>query len=279
MAIMKLDFGSTHERKILANNFMKYTFIDFVNAAVEAPTVSDIHGIAKLAFTAFWRELKERETKEAKSIYIDNLISFMRALGGRNKTGSKNGIGRLAYFLNAFSEELSLWLANQNALEFIGNDHFELIRGGHGTDDPDCVFTCSNGYKFTLEVKMYYNQESYNKAKIDTNFHKADYCIAFILESKEWLFSRRADNYNVLYTVEELSDTDPWLAELNLPTCITTVQFSVPGKKLNDLTDEELLSAAREVVEGDIVKREVSFRFYENKTANFYKREVNYAAK
>jgi hypothetical protein len=250
---------------------MEYAFIDFVKAAIEAPCVSDIHGIVKLAFAAFWRELKARETKEAKTIYINDLIVFMKALTGKNKSGSKNSIGRLAYFLNAFSEEVSLWLANQGKLEFIGNDHFELMRGGHGTDDPDCVFTCSNGYKFTLEVKMYYNQESYNKAKIDTNFHKADYCIAFLLESKEWLFSLKADNYDVLYTVEALSNTDPWLAEINLPTCITTVQFSVPGKKLGDLTDEELLAAAKKVYVGTEVKNEVNFRFYENKTKDFFK--------
>jgi len=250
---------------------MEYAFIDFIKAASEAPTVSDVQGIVKLAFAAFLRELKARETKEAKSIYIDNLIVFMKTLGGRNKTRSKNGIGRLAYFLNAFSEELSLWLANQNALEFIGNDHFELLRGGHGTDDPDCIFTCSSGYKFTLEVKMYYDQESYNKAKIDTNFHKADYCIAFLLESKEWLFSRKDDNYDVLYTVDALSNSDPWLAEINLPTCITTVRFSVPGKKLDDLTDEELLAAAKKVYVGTEVKNEVNFRFYENKTKDFFK--------
>lgn len=216
---------------------MAKTFLDAVNETDELATIDDTYGIKILNFLAFWKVLLTRPVKE---IYTNLLLTFMKTLG-TNKSGGRNGISRLQYFLNAFSQEFSLFLANVARLTFIGDDHFFLVRGGTGTNDPDFLFTSRAGKQYTLEAKMYYNQASYLKNVAITNFHKADYCIAYIIDTKQWYFSKKSEGYTKLYTPNTLFSTDPWLSEIVLPTEVSTVQFSTPEAKLGDLFDDQVL--------------------------------------
>jgi hypothetical protein len=220
------------------------TFLKTVVASTEAP-FAIINNLAILNYTAFWRELV---TREDKLIFTANLIKFMNTLKGKNKSGGKNGISRLQFFLNAFSEELALLLANNGRLSFVGDDHFYLATGGTGTDDPDFYFTTNSGNTYTIEAKMYFTEESYYEQKKTTNFHAADYCLAFIISTKQWRFSRKVDDYDTLYEVSELSKSDPWLEELILPESINTVQFSVQNGILSKLTDAQVPSNVNYII-------------------------------
>ena len=192
-----------------------------------------------LNLSAMWKELFMRSSR---TIYTVWLIQFMQTLS-KNKSAGKNGISRLQHFLNALSQELSLFLANMGTLSFVGKDHYYLLEYGTGTNDPDFYFRPSNGNTYTMEAKMYFSRDSYTKLLGTTNFHNADYVIIFIIGTKEWLISRKIDNYNTLYSIKQLSDTDPQLTELVLPEIITTIQFYTTDdntKKLADRTDAEV---------------------------------------
>ena len=213
------------------------TFFDVILSTNQKPTHDDADGIAIIDFAAFWHTLHSREEK---FITVINLVKFMKTLGGKNKSGSENTIGRLQYFINAFSQELALFLANQGYIRFVGDDHYYLTRGATGTDDPDFCFTTKAGTQFTIEAKMYFSEASYHNKKATTNFHKADYCLAYIISSAKWRVSHKIDNYNTLYDIEELAKYYPQLLEIVLPNELTTVQFSIPNLKLSDLTDDQL---------------------------------------
>ena len=203
---------------------------------VEAHTTS---GRLILNLLAMWKVLFERSSM---SIYTASLIKFMQTLSN-NKSAGKNGISRLQHFLNALSQELSLFLANIDTLSFVSKDHYYLLEYGTGTNDPDFYFRPSNGNTYTLEAKMYFSRDSYTKLLATTNFHSADYVIIFIIGTKEWLISRKIDNYSTLYSIKQLSDTDQQLTELILPEIITTIQFYTTDantKKLADRTDAEV---------------------------------------
>lgn len=218
---------------------MNNSFIKTVIDCRDLVTAYTQNGLLILNLLAMWKELYNRATR---SIQTKWLKDFMKTLG-KNKSSGKNGISRLQCFLNALSQELSLLLANIKTLTFVGNDHFSLQMYGTGTNDPDFYFTPSNGNTYTLEAKMYFTKEKYNKLKTTTNFHKADYVIVFIIDTKEWLVSRKIDNYNTLYTIEQLSGTDTHLTELILPDVVTTIQFYVEDgadAKLADRFDDEV---------------------------------------
>jgi hypothetical protein len=218
----------------------KQTFFDIILNSDRPATIDDLEGINVLNMDAFWRALHLRaQVPDDKFIITTKLIKFVNTLG-KNKSGSDNAIGRLQFFLNAFSQELALYLANPNTLKFVGDDHYSLIRGSTGTNDPDFYFTTSSGRIVTLEAKMYFTEESYHSKKATTNFHKADYCLAYIIKSAKWMVSQKIDGYNVLYEIADLAKYYPWLLEINLPDELTTVQFSVPNTKLCDLTDQQL---------------------------------------
>ncbi len=236
------------------DNFKRSAFFDVILNSEQLATKDDAKGIAVLDMVAFWRTIHNRKEK---FIIVANLIKFMKTLG-KNKSGSDNAIGRLQFFLNAFSQELSLYLANPKTLRFVGDDHYCLIRGATGTDDPDFYFTTSNGKQFTIEAKMYFSEESYHSNKAITNFHKADYCLVYIISSAKWMVSQKVDCYNNLYNIEDLAKYYPWLLEIVLPDELTTVTFSVPGMKLSKLTDDELPA-------------EVNYTFYTKKNTTYNK--------
>ena len=202
-----------------------------------------IGSIQYLYFMGFWQELWTRLANNIHTIITKDLLKFMNTLEGQNKSGGKNGISRLQYFLNAFSQELSLILANLTKLTFVEDDHFWLQSGGHGTNAPDLLFTTSTGKQVTLEAKMYFNKASYNAKAPTTNFHTADYCIAYIICPEDpltgrWYFSKKSEGYLKLYSVSEILTTDPWLTELTLPTTLYRTSFWVSGANLSDLTDD-----------------------------------------
>jgi len=231
------------------------TFFDIILNSEQPATIGDdLRGIAVLDMGAFWREVYKREDKNITTV---NLIRFMNTLG-KNKSGSDNAIGRLQFFLNAFSQELALYLANPNTLKFVGDDHYSLIRGATGTDDPDFYFMTSNGKQFTIEAKMYFSEKSYHNKKATTNFHKADYCLVYIISSAKWMASQKADGYNTLYEIADLAKYYPWLLEINLPDSLTTIKFFIPDKDLNKLTDSQLPET-------------VNYTFYTKINTTYYK--------
>ena len=168
---------------------------------------------------------------------------------GKNKTSSNNSIGRFGFFSSTYLQENGLIVANPDTLRYIGNDHNELIRGSTGTDDPDFYFDAfDSNHKpctYKLEVKMYLSIESYFKNLETTNFHNADYCLAYLLNINKWVFSRKVDNYKEVFTAddEQLLQQEPWLRIINLPNTVTRLQFYIPNmpmKTFHSLTDNQL---------------------------------------
>ena len=204
------------------------------------PVEQDEFGFTVLNYGPFLHALYERESHELKTPALAAFISTL----GRNKSGSENSIGRFQYFANAFIEEASLHKCNQKILAFVGDDHYNLIRGATGTNDPDFYFYAKNGRTFTIEVKMYWSEESYRKELPNTNFHNADYCIAFLISTKQWVFSRRIDGYSKLCSASYFTNTDPWLLEITLPEKLTTIKIYVPeldSIQFSRLTNEQLV--------------------------------------
>ena len=212
---------------------MQNSFTKAVTDCKDPITAYTQNGLLILNLLAMWKELYNRNTRTIQTKWLKD---FMKTLG-KNKSSGKNGISRLQCFLNALGQELSLLLANIKTLTFVGKDHFDLRMYGTGTDDPDFYFTPSNGNTYTLEAKMYFTRDKYDENKATTNFHKADYVIVFVISTKEWLISRKIDNYSTLFTVEQLSETDSHLAELTLPDTVTTIQFYVTDSDSTKLAD------------------------------------------
>lgn len=204
------------------------------------PVEWDEHGYTILNYLPFLQILREREIYELKTPALAAFVSTL----GRNKSGSENSIGRFQYFANAFIEEDALHKCNPETLVFVGDDHYNLVRGATGTNDPDFYFYAKNGRTFTIEVKMYWSEESYRKELPDTNFHNADYCIAFLISTKQWVFSRRIDGYSKLCSASYFTNTDPWLLEITLPVSLTTIKIFVDGldsQQFSRLTNKQLV--------------------------------------
>lgn len=199
---------------------------------INSPVVAQDGKINLLNFKLFLDELEKRDPQ---TIRTAALIDFVSSLG-KNKSGSKNSIGRLQYFLNAYSQEIALLHANSN-LKFVKDDHEYLKRGNTGTNDADFVLEASNGKNYTIDAKMYGTKKGYFSRLSETNFHDADYALIFTnKETPRWLFSKKSENYETLYTPDELKETDPWLLEINLPTSIRLIYFTFD----KDLTDVEV---------------------------------------
>lgn len=199
---------------------------------INSPVIERNGKINFLNFKLFLEELKKRDSKIIKT---PALIDFVSSLG-KNKSGSKNSIGRLQYFLNAYSQEIALICVNSN-LQFVKNDHEYLKRNSTGTNDADFVFKASNGKSYSIDAKMYGTKEGYFRRLSETNFHAADYALIFTnKENPRWLFSKKSENYGILYTPEELKKTDPWLLEIKLPTSLKLIYFALN----KDLIDTEV---------------------------------------
>lgn len=197
-----------------------------------------INNFGALNMGAFFRALALRPENTITSA---GLLNFMQKVGGTNKTGGKNCITRWQYFMNAFSMELALLLANPKTFSFIGNDHYELVEYSHGSDDPDFYFKASNGVTYTIEAKMFKSTQSYKDKCSDTNFHKADYCLVFVFSTADWFISRKQDNYEVLYSLNQASENEPWLSEIKLPKNLFRLYVkSENGASIAQLTDEQL---------------------------------------
>ena len=177
------------------------------------------------------------------------LLNFMASLKGSNKSSGNNGISRLQTFLNAYVQEIALISENSDILKFSKEDHLGLVRDGHGEKEPDFNFYSQNGNIYTIEAKMYWDQQSFETAKQDTNFHNADYvCLFFIKDTKfRWAFAKKADNYETIYKLFDLKDSDPQLLELSLPTSLQTISFDIDNK----LTDAD-------------VPAEITYKFFNN---------------
>ena len=179
--------------------------------------------ITTLNFQPFLDELASRQRP-----YISTpaLIDFINTLG-KNKSGSKNAIGRLQFFLNAYKQEISLLGVNPSRLSFVIDDHKGLTRGSTGESAADFYFQSANGEKYLIDAKMYYSEVSYFTALASTNFHNADYALIYLIKNNIWVYARKVDNYSTLYTVDELADSDPWLLEIRFPPSLRLIRFDV----------------------------------------------------
>lgn len=238
----------------MLNTYNQVVDIDFPSLVASCnvpPGLSDEHGLAIFNMDATWKLLFE---KQEKTITTTLLKPFMATLG-TNKSGSKNGVGRNQFFMNAFSAEGPLQAANPRTFSFVGDDHFALFRGSTGSDDPDFFFRPSNGQTYTIEVKVNFSIEDYLARRPSTNFHKADYCIVFILNTSDWLISRKVDNYCNLTLASAFEATDPWLKEINFPKKYWRVRYSLPNdtRRLTTVTDAEV----PDIITYEIIQHEV----------------------
>ena len=206
-------------------------------------TTLDTEGnIYTLTYAAFLADLKKRPIRQIRTAALNKFFNSL----GKNKSGSKNGIGRGQEFCNAFFEEGTLKEANPKTLFYVNDDHDSLTAGAHGTDAPDFYFYTKANGRFTVEVKMYSSVESYFINVKTTNFHDADYVISYIIDKQVWLFSTKKEQYLELYTQDSLAVTDPWINEINLPPQFETISFYIPkdqnilNKALREYTNEEL---------------------------------------
>ena len=191
---------------------------------VEAvPATVDNFGFTTINLRYFLDELHSRTEH---TISTRDLIKFVSTLG-KNKTSGNNAISRLQYFLNAYIQESTLKVLNKN-LEFIGNDHDVLVRGATGTNDADFYFYSIDGNTYTIDVKIFFSEASYDAAKKNTNFHNADYSLIYLIDKKSWYFSKKADNYSSLFSLVSLMYTDPHLNEIKLPNTLTLIRFFTP---------------------------------------------------
>ena len=221
-----------------------FTELDTINAPID----SDDYGITTLNYNHFLAELHNRSSYTIKTTY---LIPFINTLG-RNKSGGNNAIARLQYFLNAYIQEIALKSLNSDCLDFISQDHHSLIRGNTGTDDPDFCFFTSQNTAYTIDVKIFYSRAKYDKHKATTNFHKADYCLVYLIDTKTWRFGKKSENYSILYATNTLAITDPHLAELKLPDSLTLIRF---------FTDELNSFQFRAASDADVPEM-VNYEFY-----------------
>lgn len=197
-----------------------------------------VDNFGALNMGAFFRALALRSENKMTSA---GLLDFMKNVGGKNKTGGKNCITRWQYFMNAFSMELALLLTNPKTFSFVGNDHYELVEYSHGTDDPDFYFKASNGIIYTIEAKMFKSTSSYTEKYSSTNFHKADYCLVFVFSTADWFISRKQDNYEVLYSLNQAAGSEPWLSEIKLPKNLFRLYITdVNGGNISQLTDKQI---------------------------------------
>lgn len=214
---------------------------NYSNELIPGLTYDKDNKILVLAYESYLNELK---TTFPKVISTPELIEFMRSLRGKNKSGSKNGIGRLQYFINAYLQESALVNANPGILDFYGNNHEYLARGESGDDDPDLKLTTDEGI-FKVEVKKYWNQKSYLDhlhSKDGINFHDSTYALVYLVEGG-WRVTLQREGYEILHFVTDLASTDPWIAFLKLPTKIGNIKFNVDNNFTDDQVPEEVTFA------------------------------------
>lgn len=209
---------------------------------MEHYTDSLIHPYAEsatepLKVVNFENLLNKLRANQNKVLKVAALLDFMSTLEGENKTDGKNGIARLQYFLNAYAEEMALLRANIGILEPINDDHDGIVRGGHGENAADFWFNCSNGRRYKIEVKMFWDKDSYFSKLPKTNFHEAHFAIVYLITERRWYIAKSIDSYTTLTTLDEIIIEFPYLAEINFPTSFTTISFE---KGLASKTDAEV---------------------------------------
>lgn len=197
-----------------------FEVLDSLNAPVVAGTAGQI---TTLNFQPFLDELLNRHDPYIRT---PALVEFINTLG-KNKSGSKNAIGRLQFFLNAYSQEINLLSANPSKLRFVLDDHESLTRGNSGENAADFYFHSAEGKDYLIDAKMYYSETSYFSLLNTTNFHEADYVLIYLIKPNLWVYARKADNYQTLYTVDELAKSDPWLLEIKFPPFLRLIKFKV----------------------------------------------------
>jgi hypothetical protein len=202
---------------------------------INAPTsVDELGEINALNFAQFLAVLQNRNPKE---ISTKKLIKFINTLG-KNKSGGNNAISRLQFFLNAYIQELALKSANTDIIEFIGDDHYSLMRGYSGTNAADFYLHANDSNTYTIDAKVFYSESSFieQRQANKINFHNADYCLVYLIQSKSWRFSRKVDNYNDLSSALVFAGSDPWLSELVLPKPLTLIRFFTKGLKSSEFS-------------------------------------------
>lgn len=195
--------------------------------------------IEKLPFNDFLTYLRS----STKNYFpTKRLIEFMKTIGGKNKTGGKNGIIRLQYFLNAYIQEISLENLNKNYLSFCGNNHTELIKNSNGDDLPDFIFrsTTAPKAKMSVETKMYIDKESYFKYLFSTNMHNADYIFLYCIKDSAWYIACKEEDYQNIYSLDEINNKWPWLSVINFPSHLSTFTFYVPASEQNSIKLKDL---------------------------------------
>lgn len=204
--------------------------------------------IQRINFAPLLEKLHIRAKGQRPLIQTPLLLDFMSSLKGSVKSSGKNGISRLQTFLNAYIQENALVTSNDN-VTYINDDHDYLVRGGHGEDASDLMFTASDGKTYKLEAKMYWDESSFRASLPNTNFHNADYVCLFFMHDPNyhWAFARKEDNYTEIYRLYDLRDSDPQLFEIRLPGTLSTISINVD----KDATDAE-------------VPEEVDYRFFTN---------------
>lgn len=202
---------------------------------INSPTVVDENNdITRLNFAQFLSVLR---TCKPTKMRTPQLIKFVNTLG-KNKSGGNNAISRLQYFLNAYIQEFVLKSANLDILEFIGNDHDSLVKDYSGTNDADFYLHASNNITYTIDVKIFISEASFieQRQKNKINFHNADYCLVYLIDSRGWRFTRKLDGYKDLSTVTVFAGSDPWLGDITLPKPLTLIRFFTPSLKSSELS-------------------------------------------
>lgn len=198
--------------------------------------------LVTLNFAPFLMDLKNRALQCLTGPEINDIAKLANSLG-RNKSGGENGISHIQYYINAFIGESALVRKNSDNLKFFTDDHDSLTYGSHGTNDPDFIFTPKNNNTYTIEFKIYKSASSYEEYLAATNFHGADYVIAYLIEEHSWKISRKIDNYKYLCTQTVWSTTDPWLTELNMPKKLELINFyssDYSSRSFRKLVDAQL---------------------------------------
>ena len=222
--------------------FLNFTDVPAVDTYAQSVSLDAEGNIYQLTYASFLAELKKRPVKQLRTAALNKFFNSL----GKNKSGSKNGMGRGQGFCNAFFEEGTLKEVNPGVLVYVNEDHDSLTAGDTGTDAPEFYFYTKANGTFTVEAKMYSSVESYFINVKTTNFHDADYVISYIIDKQVWLFSTKKEHYLELYTQDSLAVTDPWINEINLPSQLETISFYIPkdqnilNKALRDYTNEEL---------------------------------------
>lgn len=189
--------------------------------------------LKEIDFKKFLQNLELRTKWELTKDEVASIKAFMKTIKGSNKTGAKNGIKRLQYFLNAYIQESTIVAMNSGKIDYFEEGHLSLIQNGHGENAPDLKFSYKNKM-IPVECKMFYSNETYQNfldaGKI--NFHNASYCFIYFIKDKASVWTKANEGFRMLHSVEELVNGDFFIL---LPEKLSLINFNA-----ENVTDEQI---------------------------------------